>query len=223
MSKAKPKGTASNKPTTYTKVKDSDTPTSSLGKGGLVGVTYARNKKSEGTVDTKAKKKPKKDEKEGDNTDTQSDVEIKEVRRSGRNVVPIVDKLVHGIKEYGGLSGVGRKYPLCNKEDKIKIEEALIWNMHKFCRTPSELYGIIPSNLQNQIEGRWKTTLAIEKEHMIKALMEVKHDLYFNQASIVVEACVQCFKIRNGIGRVAIGDVQGVHDEGVALWKTILS
>ncbi|XP_059065954.1 uncharacterized protein LOC131857421 [Cryptomeria japonica] len=53
--------------------------------------------------------------------------------------------------------------------------------------------------------------------------MEVQHDLYFNQASIVAEACVQCFKIRNTTRRVTIGDVQGVHDEGVSLWKTIFS
>lgn len=95
--------------------------------------------------------------------------------------------------------------------------------MHKFYRTPSELYGIVPSDLQNQIEGRWKTTLAIEKEHKIKVLMEVKDELDYNQASILVEACIQCFKIRIMIERVAIGDFQGVHDEDVVLWKTILS
>lgn len=47
--------------------------------------------------------------------------------------------------------------------------------------------------------------------------MEVRHDFDLNQASIVIEACVQRFKIRNKIGRVAIGDVKGVHDEGVSL------
>lgn len=77
--------------------------------------------------------------------------------------------------------------------------------------------------MQNQIERIWKTTLVIEKEHKIKEFMEVQHELDYNQASILAEACIQCFKIRNMIGRVAIGDVQDVHDEGVALWKTILS
>lgn len=169
MSKAKPKGIASNKLTTYTKEKDSETPASSPCKGGLVGVTYARKKKSEGPVDKKDKKKPKKDEKEGDNTHTQSDMEIKEARRSGRNVLPTTDELVHRIKEFGGLSGFGRKYPLCNEEDKRKIEDALMWNMHKFYKTPSELYGIVPSNLQNEIEGRWKTTFSIEKKEQDKS------------------------------------------------------
>lgn len=223
MSKEKPKGTATSKPTSYIKEKEIDTLASSPGKDRPVGVTYARKKKHEGKVDTKPNKKPKKDEKEGDNTDTQSDVDIKEARRNGRNVLPTIDELVHGIKEFGGLFGVGRKYPLCNEENKIKIEDALMWNMHKLCRTPNELYGIVPSNLQIQIEGRWKTTLAIEKEHKIKALMEVKHDLDYNQASILVEACIQHFKIRNIIGSVTIEDVQGVHDESVSLWKTILS
>lgn len=147
MSKTKPKGDASSKPLAYMKEKDSDTPTSSQGKGRLVGFTNARKKRNERIVDTKAKKKPKKDEKEGDNFDTQSDNIVKEVRRSGRNVAPTVDELVHGIKEYGGLASVVRKYPLCNKEDKRKIEDALIWNLHNFCRTPSELHGIIPSDL----------------------------------------------------------------------------
>lgn len=36
--------------------------------------------------------------------------------------------------------------------------------MHKFCRTPSELYGIIPLDLENQIEGIWKTILSQQKE-----------------------------------------------------------
>lgn len=146
MSKAKPKAIATNKPTSYTKEKETDTPASSPGKDRPVGVTYARKKKREGTIDTKANKKPKKDEKEGDNIGTQSDVEIKEVRRSSRNLLPTVDELVHGIKEFGGLSGVGRKYPLYDEEDKRKIEDVLMWNMHKFSMTPSELYRIVPSN-----------------------------------------------------------------------------
>ncbi|XP_059067649.1 uncharacterized protein LOC131858429 [Cryptomeria japonica] len=45
----------------------------------------------------------------------------------------------------------------------------------------------------------------------------------YNQASVVVEACAQHFKIRNRTRRVAIEDIKGVHDEGVAMWKTILS
>lgn len=160
MSKAKPKGIASSKLTSYTKEQKIDTPTSSPGKDRLVGVAYGRNKKHEGIVD-----------KEGDNTDIQFDVEIKEVRRSSRNALPTIDELVHGIKEFGGISIVGRKYPLCNEDNKRKIEDTLMCNMHKFFRTPSELYGIVPSDLQDQIEGRWKTNLAIEKEHKIKSLM----------------------------------------------------
>ncbi|XP_059070777.1 uncharacterized protein LOC131860388 [Cryptomeria japonica] len=108
-----------------------------------------------------AKKKPKKDEKEDENSDTQSNVVIKEVRRNGRNVAPTIDKLVHGIKQYGGLDSVGR----------------------------NELHGIIASDLKNLIEGRWKTALAIEKEHKIKALMQVQHELDYNQANLVVEEC----------------------------------
>ncbi|XP_059067463.1 uncharacterized protein LOC131858286 [Cryptomeria japonica] len=188
-----------------------------------LGVTYERKKKNERSIDTKAKKKPNKDEKEEDNSDTQSNVVIKEVKRSGRNVAPIFDELVHGIKEYGGLVGVGRKYPLCNEEDKRKIEDALIWNLHNLCRTPYELHEVIPSDLQNLIEGRWKIALAIEKEHRIKALMEVQNELDYNQANLVAEACVQHFKIRNRIGRVSIKDIQGMHDEGVDMWKMILS
>lgn len=94
--------------------------------------------------------------------------------------------------------------------------------MHKFCRTPSELYGIIPSDLQDQIEGRWKTALATEKELIIKALMEVQHDLDLDQASLVVEVCIQHFKIRNRTGRVVVGEFGAVHAEGVALWKKIM-
>ncbi|XP_059065747.1 DEK domain-containing chromatin-associated protein 4-like [Cryptomeria japonica] len=73
------------------------------------------------------------------------------------------------------------------------------------------------------IKGKWKTTLAIEKEHGIKPLMKVQHDLDFDQASPVVEACIQHFKIRNRIGRVVVGEIEVVHEEGVALWKTIMS
>ena len=65
------------------------------------------------------------------------------------------------------------KHSLNNEEDKRKIEDAMIWNLHNFCRTPSELYEIIPSDLLDHIEGRWKTTLATKKELKIKALMEV--------------------------------------------------
>lgn len=186
MSKTKPKGATSNKLTTYMKEKDLDTPTFSQGKGKSVGVTYVRKKRNERIFDTHAKKNPKKDEKEGDKSNTQSDIIVKEVRRSGRNVAPIVDELVHRIKECGGLASVGRKYPLCNEEDKIKIEDSLIWKLHNFYRTPSELDGIIPSDLQNLIEGRWKTSLAIEKEHKIKALMELQYELDYDQASIMV-------------------------------------
>lgn len=53
--------------------------------------------------------------------------------------------------------------------------------------------------------------------------MEVQHELDYNQETLVVEACLQHFKIRNKIGRVVIGDIQGVHDEDVDMWKTILS
>ncbi|XP_059068263.1 uncharacterized protein LOC131858827 [Cryptomeria japonica] len=53
--------------------------------------------------------------------------------------------------------------------------------------------------------------------------MEVHHELDYNQSSLVAEACVEHFKIRNKIGRVTIGDIQGVHDEGIDMWKTILS
>lgn len=49
--------------------------------------------------------------------------------------------------------------------------------------------------------------------------MEVKYELEYDQACVAVEACVQRFKIRNRTGRVAIGVIKGVHDEGVAMWK----
>lgn len=65
MSKTRSKGVASSKRVAYMKEKDRDTPTSSQGRSGLVGVTYVRKKKNERTIDTKAKKKPKKDEKGG--------------------------------------------------------------------------------------------------------------------------------------------------------------
>lgn len=51
----------------------------------------------------------------------------------------------------------------------------------------------------------------------------MQHELDYNKASILAEACIQYFKIRNMIGRVGKGDVQGVHYEGVSLWKKILS
>lgn len=51
----------------------------------------------------------------------------------------------------------------------------------------------------------------------------MQYELYYNQASIVAEACVQHFKIRNRIGRLSICDIKGVHDEGVAMWKIIMS
>lgn len=131
LSKSKLKGTTTTKPTTYSKEKDLGTPISSPSKDRLVGVTYTRKKKSDS--------KRKKDEKDGDITNTLSNVEIKEVRRSGRNKAPIVDELVHGIKESGGLSSVGKRYSLSSEEDKRKIEEASIWNLYKFYKTPSEL------------------------------------------------------------------------------------
>lgn len=123
-----------------------------------------------GQLTQRLRRSPRKMKKEDDNSNTQSDVVIKEVKRNGRNVAPTIDDLVHGMKEYGGLASVGRKYPFYNEEDKRKIEDSLIWNLHNFCRTPGELHGLIPSDLQNLIEGRWKTALTIEKEHRIKAL-----------------------------------------------------
>lgn len=66
VSKTKSKGTATTKPTTYSKEKDLGTPVSSPSKNRPVGVTYTRKKKS----DTKLKK----DEKEGDITRTLSDM-----------------------------------------------------------------------------------------------------------------------------------------------------
>lgn len=152
VSKTKAKGTAATNPATYTKENDIGTPVSSPSKDRPVEVTYTRKKKSKVKVHTKIKK----DEKEGDITDNQSDVEIKEVRRSGRNKAPTVDELVHGIKEFGGLSSVGRTYSLNNEEYKRKIEEALIWNLHKFFRNPSELYGLIPSDVQIKLKGDGK-------------------------------------------------------------------
>lgn len=88
-------------------------------------MTYARKKKSEGPIDIKDKRKPRKNEKEGGDTDTQSDMEIKEVKRSGQNILPTIDELVHRIKEFVGLSSVGRKYPLCNEENKKKLKTHL--------------------------------------------------------------------------------------------------
>lgn len=193
VTKIKSKGIATTKPATYSKEKDLSTLVSSPSKDRPIGVNYTRKKKSD--------PKPKNDEKGGDITDTLSYVEIKEVRRSGRNKAPKIDELVHGIKEFGGLGRVGRRYSISNEEDKRKIEEALIWNLHNFFRTPSELYGIIPSDLLDHIEGRWKTTLATEKELRIKALMQVQHDLDLEEASLVAEACIQHFKIRNRSGR----------------------
>lgn len=98
----------------------------------------------------------------------------------------------------------------------------MIWNLHTFSRTPSELYGIIQLDLMDKIEGRWNSTLAIEKELRIKALMEVQHELDFDQASLMAEECIQHFKISNRTGRVAVGEIREVHTEGVALWKEIM-
>lgn len=67
VSKTKPKGTIATKSATYSKEKDLGTLVSSPSKDRLVGLIYTRKKKS----DTKLKK----DEKEGDITDTLSDVE----------------------------------------------------------------------------------------------------------------------------------------------------
>lgn len=53
--------------------------------------------------------------------------------------------------------------------------------------------------------------------------MEVQHDLDLDQASLVAEACIQHFKIRNRTGRVVLGKVEAVHKEGVALWKKIMN
>lgn len=110
VTKTKPKGSTATKPATYTKEKDSNTLVSSPSKP--IGVTYSREKNSEGKIDSKLKK----DEKGGDITDTQSDVEIKEVRRSGRNKAPIVDELVHGIKELEVWQVLGEHIPLVIKK-----------------------------------------------------------------------------------------------------------
>lgn len=76
--------------------------------------------------------------------------------------------------------------------------------------------------MQDQIEGRWKTALATEKELRIKALMEVQHEFDHDQASLVVEACTQHFRTRNRTGRVVVGEVGAVHAEGLAFWKKIM-
>lgn len=52
--------------------------------------------------------------------------------------------------------------------------------------------------------------------------MEVQHELDFEQDSSMAEACIQHFKIRNKIGRVAVGEVKELYVEGVALWKEIM-
>ncbi|XP_059074853.1 uncharacterized protein LOC131874915 [Cryptomeria japonica] len=139
MSKTKPKGIASSKLTTYMKEKESDTPTYSQGKGEPVGVTYARKKKNERTVDTKAKTKPKKDEKEADNSDTQSDKIVKEVRRSVEDIVgdvgsdipnltkdakpPVEQKSIVETIDIGDTSAKGIVQTKHPREDEVTIEE----------------------------------------------------------------------------------------------------
>lgn len=125
--KIKPKGIVATKLATYTKKNNLGTSVSSPSKDRPVGVTYTRKRKTD--------PKLKEDKKEGG---TGLDVDVKEVRRSERNKAPTINEMVHGIKEFGGLSGVGRRYSLSNDEDKRKLDESLIWKLHTFCRTPNE-------------------------------------------------------------------------------------
>lgn len=67
---------------------------------------------------------------------------------------PTIDEMVEGIKLTGILGVVGRRYELSNDDDKRKLEEAVVYSLHKFKKTPTEIHGSVPAELHEIIEGR---------------------------------------------------------------------
>lgn len=76
---------------------------------------------------------------------------------------PTIDEFVVGLKDTSGMSSVNTRYQFANEEDRRKIEEAVVYCIHKFNLHPTKLHRVVPDLLQI-LEARWKALMDREKE-----------------------------------------------------------
>lgn len=133
-----------------------------------------------------------------------------------------IDEFVACLKETWGMGGVSRRYELASDEDRRKIEEAVVYCLHKFNLHPTELHKIVLDDLHAIIEERWKASMDREKEPRIRALLEIQNHLTLDEATQQAELNKQNFLLKKRIGLLMIGETEKVHDEGIAIWTKFL-
>lgn len=82
-----------------------------------------------------------------------------------------LDESLKTLKKHGGYSGLKQmKYEKRNDEEKQRIEEYIIFTLHKFRTTPVEVAQHMEDELYKRIDSRWKYSLASKKKMRERSL-----------------------------------------------------
>lgn len=123
--------------------------------------------------------------------DIDSEGEKKELRASGKKskVVgsptvksvkqPIskltsLENILEKIRKYSILTDVKRHYNNFGEDEKMQIEDTIVWFMNKYSKALIELLALILDSLYNKLEARWKTSIKQDKELIEFVLMHLQ-------------------------------------------------
>lgn len=120
------------------------------------------------------------------------------------------------------MSDVKIHYDIFSEDEKIQIEDTIVWFMNKYTKALIEMQGLIPESLYDKLEARWKTAMKQDKELIEFVLMHLRMETSREDIQEIISKTRALFLTKKRLTRLVMGESQLVHAETEEILKKFL-